>query len=161
MSAARQGFSLTGRTIATLWVVLLASPQVLKAQVGLTSGMAQVALVTRVAPRGSIEGVTPHREIGRTSTVREAAVTVRLSANTGYQLVVRRTAAPVSRLWVRAASGEFQELKAGSAVTVAREPRGGGQSDRQVHYRIEATEGVERVMEPLPVRYEIAISPTM
>src|SRR5687768_13554561 len=68
VSAARQGFSLTGRTIATLWVVLLASPQVLEAQASLTSGMAQVALVARVAPRGSIEGVTPHREIGRTST---------------------------------------------------------------------------------------------
>lgn len=159
MDAAPRGSSLVRSLIGFL--VLLGMPQRLEAQVGLSSGMAQVALVARVAPRGSVDGVTPQRETGRTRSIREASVTVRMFANTGYQLVVRGTGAPASRLWVRAAGGEFQEVSAGSSVTVVRDARGGGTREHQVQYRMETTGGAESVMPSLPVRYEIAISPTM
>lgn len=140
--------------------VCLLAPQAVGAQVGLTSGMAQVALVARIAPRGSIQGVSAEREAARTGSFREASVKVRLSANTGYQLVVRGTAIPTSRIWVRAASGEFQELTAGASVTVARDAHCAGQWEREVHYRIEAEESAP-ALNALPVRYEIAIDPVM
>jgi hypothetical protein len=155
VGAARQALDVTRIALA---LVLLALPRVLEAQVGLTSGMAQVTLVARVAPRGTIQGVSPQRETGNSGSVRESSVTVRLAANAGYQLIVRGTATPTSRIWVRSANGEFQELRAGSAVVVARDPRGGGEWERSVHYRIE-TSGNGAPL--LPVRYEIAIAPTI
>ena len=141
-----------------LILVSLALPRDLQGQVGLTSGIAQVTLMARVAPRGAIQAVSPEQETATSGSIRESSVTVRLAANTGYQLIVRATATPASRTWVRGANGEFQELKAGSAVVVARDPRGGGQWERSVHYRIEAS-GSETPA--LPVRYEIAIAPTI
>jgi hypothetical protein len=138
----------------------LVRPQGAEAQVGLSSGMAQVALVARIAPRGSIQGVSAQRETGRVGTLREASVTVRMSANTGYQLMVRGTGAPTSRIWVQAANGEFQELTAGSSVTVAQDTHRAGQWEREVRYRIEAQDSEDNGS-ALPVRYEIAINPTM
>jgi hypothetical protein len=58
VGAARRVISLIGGTLAALCLVGLARPQVARAQVGLTSGMAQVALVARIAPHGSIQGVS-------------------------------------------------------------------------------------------------------
>lgn len=159
MSAARQLIG-TLRTLATLSVVLFARPQGVQAQIGITSGMAQVALVARIAPRGSIQGVSAQRETGRVGTIREASVTVRMSANTGYQLMVKGTGASTSRIWVRAASGEFQELTAGSSVTVARDTHCAGQWEREVQYRIETQESAGDLT-VLPVRYEIAINPVI
>jgi hypothetical protein len=86
---------------------------------------------------------------------------VRMSANTGYQLVARGTGAASSRIWVRAASGEFQELTAGSSVTVARDTHCAGQWEREVRYRIEGSDSNDDGSLALPVRYEIAINPTM
>ena len=159
MGEARRIISLTGSTLATLGMLGIAQPQVARAQVGLTSGMAQVALVARSAPHGAIQGVSSQRETGRVGLVREASVTVRVSANTGYQLVVRGTGVPNSRIWVRAASGEFQELTAGSSVMVARGARAAGQWEREVSYRIESA--AEDGPVELPVRYEIVVSPTI
>jgi hypothetical protein len=156
VGATRQGI-VSGFVTLT---VLLASPQRSEAQVGITSGMAQIALVARVAPRGSIEGVGPQRETARVGSVREASVTVRLVANTGYQLVVRGMAS-ATRVWVRGANGEFQKLSAGSAVTVARDSRGNGPREHQVEYRIEASDVAGNEAPVLPARYEIAINPTM
>jgi hypothetical protein len=161
VGAARQTLSRNGRTLATLWVALVAAPPMLEAQVGLTSGMAQVALEARSAPRGSIQGVSSPRETGRNGSVRETSVTVRLSANTGYQLMVRGTGAGSSRIWVRAVNGEFQELTAGSSVTVARNGHSAGQWDREVQYRIQSADAADINEQALPVRYEIAINPTM
>jgi hypothetical protein len=161
VGAAQQVLRLLGRTLAALSVVLLGSTAVMEAQVGLTSGMAQVALVARIAPRGSIQGVSQQRETGRVGSVRETSVAVRLSANTGYQLIVRGTGSPTSRVWVRATNGEFQELTAGSSVTVARDAHNAGRWEREVHYRIETLGGADSDLQALPVRYEIAISPTM
>lgn len=64
-------------------------------------------------------------------SVRETSVAVRLSANTGYQLIVRGTGSPTSRVWVRATNGEFQELTAGSSVTVARDAHNAGRWERE------------------------------
>jgi hypothetical protein len=144
------------RTLAALGVVL-ALPAVAESQVGITSGLVQVALVAHVAPRGSIQGVSAERETGRIGSVREASVTVRVAANTGYQLVVRGTAVAASRIWVRGVNGEFQELTAGSSVIVARGMHAAGQWDREVQYRIESAGDLNS----LPVRYEIALSPQL
>jgi hypothetical protein len=144
------------RTVAALGVVF-ALPGVAQSQVGLPSGVAQIALVAHIAPRGSIQGVSAERETGRIGSVRESSVMVRVDANTGYQLMVRGTAIADSRIWVRGVSGEFQELTAGSSVTVARGTHAAGQWDREVQYRIESASNVNS----LPVRYEIAIDPTL
>jgi hypothetical protein len=144
------------RILAALGVVL-ALPVVAESQVGITSGVTQIALIAHVAARGSIQEVSAERETGRIGSVREASVTVRVAANTGYQLVVRGTAVTASRIWVRGVNGEFQELTAGSSVTVARGTRAAGQWDREVHYRIESASDLNS----LPVRYEIALSPQL
>lgn len=161
MSASRQVISQTLRTLAAIGMVVLATPRVAESQIGLISGMAQVTLVARIPPRGSIQGVSAQRENGRTGTLREASVTVRVSVNTGYQLLVRAAGVPTSRIWVRAVTGEFQELTAGSPVTVARDTRCAGQWEREVHYRIESSGPDDAASNALPVRYEIAINPTL
>ena len=153
MGASRQ---VLVRTVAALGVVL-AFPGVAQSQVGISSGVAQIALVAHIAPRGSIQGVSAERETGRMGAVREASVMVRVAANTGYQLVVRGTSVAASRIWVRGVNGEFQELTASSSVTVARGTHAAGHWDREVQYRIESAGDLNS----LPVRYEIAIDPTL
>jgi hypothetical protein len=146
--------------LTTLAVALSLSPvAVAKAQVGLTSGMAQVALVAYSAPRGAIQDVGHQQEVSRTGRVSEASVLVRMSSNTGYQLIVRGTGSTTSRIWVRAANGAFQELRAGSAVTVARGTPTAG--EREVRYRIESANAADMAEQSLPVQYEIAINPTL
>ena len=144
------------RTVVALGVVL-ALPGVAESQVGISSGTAQIALVAHIAQRGSIQAVSAEREAARTGTIREASVMVRVAANTGYQLVVRGTAVAASRVWVRGVNGEFQELTAGSSVTVARGTHAAGQWDREVQYRIESAGDLNS----LPVRYEIALNPQL
>jgi hypothetical protein len=122
--------------------------------------MAQVTLVARIAPRGAIQMAGRTRETNRAGVIREASAVVRLSANTGYRLLVRGTGSPKSRIWVRDADGKFQELTAGSSVTVAHTARAAGQCEREVHYRIEMTES-GAPLTPLPVRYEMAINPSL
>jgi hypothetical protein len=140
--------------------LLIAASRGAQGQVGITSGLAQVALVARISPRASIQGVVAQHET-TTGTMRDGTVTVNMSANSGYELRVRGTAASASRIWVRAVSGEFQEVKAGSTVTVAKDAQCAGQWEREVQYRIETQEGGTSTPAPLPVLYEIAISPTL
>jgi hypothetical protein len=144
------------RTLVILGVVLTL-PRVAQGQVGITSGLTQVALVAHVAPRGSIQGVSATRETGRVGGLRATSTTVHISANTGYRLVVKAAGAPASRIWVRAVNGEFQELTAGSSITVARGGHTAGLAEREVQYRLESAGGETS----LPVRYEIAISPQL
>ena len=153
MGASRQ---VLVRTVAALGVVL-GLPGVAQSQVGISSGVAQIALVAHIPPRGSIQGVSAERETARMGSVREASVMVRVAANTGYQLVVRGTTVAGSRVWVRGVNGEFQELTAGSSVTVARDTHAAGQWDREVQYRIESAGDLNS----LPVRYEIALNPQL
>lgn len=153
MVAARR---ILGQALVTFGAIL-GLPGVAQGQVGITSGLTQVALVAHVAPRGSIQGVSAERETSRMGALREASVTVRMSANTGYRLIVRSAGASTSRIWVRSVTGEFQELTAGSSVTVARGAHTAGQSEREIQYRIESGGNSNS----LPVRYEIAISPQL
>jgi hypothetical protein len=106
------------------------------------------------------------RLIGVHGSIREAAVTIQLSTNHGYRLVVRGTnepqgarSEPGRRIWVRGVDGKFHELGNGSRITVVHE-RLHGKSDPEVVYRIE-TSGAESGMWSLPVRYEIAVTPVL
>jgi hypothetical protein len=151
-----------GRRLAALVVLAVAGPVTIQAQVGLTSGGAQIALIARVAPGASIKGVSEMRETARQGTLSEGTVKIRLSANTGYRLVVVGTAPvsskaqPASRLWVRAENGRFEEVSSGAAVTVVRGQHTVAGWEPEVSFRSEASEsGV------LPVRYEIRIDPTI
>lgn len=144
---------------AAAMLALLSGPK-LAAQAGLSTGVAQIALVARSAPQAAIQRVSPALETGRNGSTKEVSVSVGLAANTGYRLVVVGTpAANGSRLWVRGVDGEFQELTPGTAVTVARDGRIAGTSEREVSYRTETS--VPDGMKPLPVRYEIRVEPTI
>jgi hypothetical protein len=138
---------------------IMAGTQRLEAQVGLSSGLSQVTLVARVSPRGSIQSVSGQRESGQEGAIRLVSVTVQLSANTGYQLRVHRAGNLANRIWVRSANGRFEELTAGAPVTVASDRNCTGQWQREVQYRVETAEDAE--LAGLPVRYEVAINPTM
>jgi hypothetical protein len=144
--------------LGAVMVAALSGAAPLSAQVGLGSNLAQVALVVRVAPRASIEGVSPAVRSTRQGALTEASVKVRLSTNTAYRLVVVGTASSqASRLWVRSSSGDFYELVPGASVTVAQGARSAGQLEREVSYRLES----DGTLESLPVRYEIVVTPAI
>ena len=148
------------RTLAAMLAAAWGGAAPMAAQVGLGSDVAQVALVVQVAPAVAIQGAAPLIRSSNGS-VTEASVNLRLSTNTGYRLVaVGLRPGRGSRLWVRSATGEFQELTAGASVTVARESPTAGQVEREVSYRIESAAGGDGV-ESLPVRYEVVINPTI
>jgi len=155
-----------GRRLAALGILAVAGPAAVQAQVGLTSGTVQVALIARVAPRASVNGVGVLRETARAGLFSEGTVKVGLSANTGYHLVVVGTA-PVgsrtdaaSRLWVRAQDGRFEEIKPGAAVTVLRGHHAIAGSEPEVSFRSQTSASGEG-SQALPVRYEIRIDPTI
>ena len=129
------------------------------AQVGLASAVASVTLVAHVDPQGSIFSITPPRQTGQAGPLMEAVTTVRLSSNTGYQLIVRGLEGSTSRIWFRSATGEFVLLNVVTSVPVARATRGSGETLQDVYFRFE--EPVSGgTPPPLPVRYELAIDPT-
>ena len=143
--------------LTTLAILALTSASSLEAQVGLSSGAAPVALLARVAPRTSVPAVSPAREIRSQEEMTEVAVNVRYSVNSPYRLVVRATDShPTSRVWVRAADGEYREVVAGSSVTVIRGAHSASLQEREVRYRIESRRSLE-----LPVRYEIVVNPAI
>jgi hypothetical protein len=132
----------------------------LEGQVGLSSGVAQVSLVVRSAPRVSVKAVGLPRETGRQGDLRAAVVGLRFSTNGAYRVVVRSADSDrASRVWVRAVDGTFKELGAGSAVIVARGTGSAGDWEREVSYRIEDGSG-DRLLD-LPVRYDIYVEPTL
>lgn len=155
-----------GRRLAALGILAVAGPATIQAQVGLASGGAQIALIARVAPGASINGVSQTRETARRGTLSEGTVKVRLSANTAYRLVVVGTAPvssqaePASRLWVRADNGRFEELRSGTAVTVVRGHHPTGEWEPEVSFRSEASH-TDEGPQVLPVRYEIRIDPVI
>ena len=92
--------------------------------------------------------------------MREGTVRLRVSANAEYRLVVVGTApAAGARFWVRDAGGEFREVTAGSAVTVARD-RAASDWVEEVRYRAEPLNPAEG-SDALPMRYEIRVEPTI
>jgi hypothetical protein len=155
-----------GRSLAALAILALIGPAALEAQIGLASGSARIELMARVLPRVSVDGARSVRETARQGNVREETVAIRLSANTGYRLVVVGTAPPGSqagpapRLWVRSESGRFEEVRSGAVVTVVRSQRAAGECESEVSFRREAPESVEG-RQLLPVRYEVRIDPTI
>jgi len=90
----------------------------------------------------------------------EAVTTVRLSSNAGYRLIVRGVEGSTSRVWVRSSTGEFVLLTAGTSVPVAGAPRGSEETLQDVYFRFEAPVS-GGTPPPLPVRYELAIDPTI
>lgn len=164
MSAA-PALGMIGRGLVA-WGILAVTPAALQAQVGLASGSARITLIARVAPRASINGVTTAQETARQGSLKEGTVKVRLTANTGYRLVVVGTG-PVSsngqaasRVWVRAENGRFEEVRSGTAVTVARGHHADAASEPEVSFRSETSASGEG-SQALPVRYEVRIDPTI
>jgi hypothetical protein len=149
----------TSRIIAVLGVTALCFSQVAEAQVGLTSGLAQVTLVARRSPEGALPAVGLSRELGRRGSVREAVATVRITANAGYRLVVRHAPGTDARVWVTSMDGELQEVTRDSSVTVDR-GRGGDELEREVHIRVDGP-GSNTSPGSLPVFYDLVMSPTL
>lgn len=150
----------TGSTLTILGAVALFGTSTLQAQVGVSSGVAQVALVVRAAPRVSLPAAATTREIASTGAVREALVGLSVTANSAYRLVVRgMSSRSNSRVWVRAIDGRYQEVVSGSSATVLRSAHSAGGQQREVSYRMEAQAGED--LAELPVRYEIVVEPTL
>jgi hypothetical protein len=152
-----------GRRAALLVVLTGAGPAAAQAQIGLTSAPVQVALIARSSPRAAVSGVSAFRETARSGTSTEGTVTVSLSVNTGYRLVVVGTdpegsRAAGARVWVRADNGRFELISSGTRVTVLRGPRATGQP--QVKFRTERPDP-GRSTAVLPVRYELRIDPSI
>jgi hypothetical protein len=158
-----RGATLAGRALVLGWMVMLTVTGTAQAQVGISSGLAQVVLVARSEPRASIDSVGTPIERGISGSTRELSVAVRVTTNTGYRLSVIRNDPRDSDwggIWVKTESGEFRNLDRGSTVLVARgenEPRPGG---LDVLYRVERVTQPGAVEAP-PVRYEIAINPQL
>ena len=151
------GGTVDRRLMAIVAVAALCFPPVAEAQVGLSSGPAQVTLVARRSAQGSLGTVGTTRELSRRGSVREALTTVRLTANARYRLVVRRSPGTAARVWVRSIDGEFHEVTRDTPVTVDR-GRGGVEQERQVHIRVD---GPDHSRGPLPVFYDLVLSPAL
>jgi hypothetical protein len=151
-----------------LFMGFLAWPGEIQGQVGILSRAAQVGLVATAPVRASMPGVSRLREGHAIGSLRQGAVSVRLSSNGGFRLIVRgigdaNGARPHagSRVWVRAVDGQFHEVKAGSAFIVARQDQQGGDYQPEVQYRIESSTSDREATRVLPVRYEVAVNPVL
>ena len=134
------GLRRIGTATIVLWSVITARPREIQGQVGLTSGETRVALVAVAPAHASLVSVSPPQQAAGAGSVRQKSVTVRLTGNNGYRLLVRRsgnnTSGAAGRIWVRGADGDFHELTPGSAVTIADEPLA-GDHQQEVLYRLE------------------------
>jgi len=145
------------RIILAIGVASLCLGPAAAAQVGLSSGIAQVSLLARRSTQGALSaGAT--REVRRVGSVRETTATVRISANSGYRLAVRRAPGTDTRVWVKSIDGNFQELTGNTPVTVDRGTRSGREREREVQFRVEGP-GSDRAT-LLPVFYDLVMSPT-
>ncbi len=141
-------------------ILALAGGTELEAQAGLSSRVSLVALIARVAPRASMMQAGPAIETGTRGGAKELSVKIHLLANTGYRLVALGTAPMAARpLLVRDVEGEYRELTAGTAVTVARDHRGTGEWLGEVRYRSHSSHGDSE--DALPVRYEVRVDPSI
>ena len=151
--------------IAALVAALIAWSGEVRAQVGLASREARISLVARVPVAAVMEEVSSPRTITVRGSIREAAVTVRLTSNSGYRLIVHdirseQHASATGRIWVLGADGKFHELVNGSPVTVVHEKQRAGELARDVVFRIEhSAELLEQ--QSVPVRYDVAVNPSM
>jgi hypothetical protein len=130
--------------------------------VGLTSGLGQVVLVARSAPRGSIDSVGLPVERDSKRAGREIAVTLKVSANTPYRLSVVGNGSKdafYGGIEVRGLSGVFQPVGRGTSVLVGRGQGEAGTGRLTLLYRV-ANSASGPIPAP-PVRYELAIAPEM
>ena len=155
-----------GTATVVLWSVILAWPREIQGQVGLAPGEARVALVAVAPAHASLDTASPPREGASLGSLREGSVTVRLSCNNGYRLMVRRignsasTGGAASRVWVRSVDGQFHELTPGSSVTIADQPPA-EEDEREVFYRIEDLPKSPSTLQDLPVHYDLAVKPVI
>ncbi|HEX6434379.1 MAG TPA: hypothetical protein VFZ87_09040 [Gemmatimonadales bacterium] len=165
MSAVRLPAERIGKA-ALLIAILLAPTERAEAQVGLASRESRIVLIAQVPSGASLQAVSSPRVLGMPGSVREATVTVRLASSSGYRLLVHGTtrgyarAGQSERIWVRGLDGRFHELQENSPVTVAQDQRPAGELDRHIVYRFETAGPADQPVS-LPVRYEIAVSPTL
>jgi hypothetical protein len=143
------------RAITATIVMTLVSSLSLHAQVGLSSGSAQVLLVARAAPHAALPSVSTPRKLEHRNGLTHASVNVHMSGNRGYRLVVRSDASSASRVWVRGLDAQYRELVPGIAVTVAEEEA--GRAEHEVSYKLQTD--APRSSITLPVRYEILVDP--
>ena len=153
-----------GCTAVGILAALLASSSPVQAQEGLRSRSLQVALIARVPARGALQSVGPAHEVGTIGELKQASVSLKLSANSGCRLVVLRSVGSTdnenhARIWVRNAAGDFEELRPGSGVTVARDRVFGGEEQREVRYLFDTHGSAGMDATALPVRYEIRMDP--
>jgi hypothetical protein len=150
-------------TSAAILAALLACSSTVQAQQGLRSRSLQIALRARVPAHGALQSVGPAREVATIGELKQASVSLKLSANSGCRLVVLRSAGSINeshaRIWVRNAKGDFEELKPGSGVTVARDRVFAGEDEREVRYMFDADAAGALDATALPVRYEIRMDP--
>jgi hypothetical protein len=89
-------------------------------------------------------------------------VTVRLSGNNGYRLLVRRleisAAGVAGRVWVRGVDGKFHELTPRSTVTIGDEPPAGAYQ-QEILYRLEDLTNSGSTLKAPPIHYDIAVKP--
>jgi hypothetical protein len=139
---------------------ILGLSQSAQAQVGLASSVAQITLVARAAPGGRLPDLDRIREIRRGRGIREGAATLRFSTNTAYRLIARRLANSGSRVWVRSAKGEYQELRADAPVTVLVQETPAQDMNWELQFRQETTDRSGPTA-ALPIRYDLVISPSL
>jgi hypothetical protein len=151
------------RILILSWMTFLIMPAVAAGQTGLSSGLGQVVLVARSAPRGSIESVGIPVERAGNREGREIAVAVRVSANTAYRLSVIRCDpkdSPYGGMQVQGVSGEFQRVERGTSILVALGQAESGTGSLTVVYRMQPSISSGPAM-VLPIRYELAIAPQL
>jgi len=139
---------------------MVAFPAGVQAQIGLSSGVAQVALKVTSPARAALQPSGSLPVAIRLEADGGATVRLHLSANGAYRMVVHRTGdESSSRLLVRAADGAYHELRAGSPVVVQRGSHASNGDESSVRFRWEKRADPAPVV--LPVRYEIVVDPTI
>jgi hypothetical protein len=152
------GVGQNGRVRTLLALALLVFARSAAAQVGLASSPARITLVAQVPARAAIEQAA----IGQTRVggMKETTLTVHLTANSSYRLVVRGTVSGGRRVWVRAADGAYHPLVGGASVTVLRERRAGKEGEQKIRFRTESDSTQLSNPSP-PVRYEVVVDPVL
>jgi hypothetical protein len=126
----------------------------LQAQVGISSGVTQVALVVHAPSHATLPSVS-HRKMGRRGNLSEAGIRIHVSATSGYRVVARGNAGMTSRIWIQVADEHYQEVTPGAAVTLPGGQR--GTSEREVRYLTDGSSSTADV----PVHLELVIDPVI
>ena len=149
-----------GRCMGAVAVLAVGSATGLSGQVGISSSVAQVALIARAVPLVTLHAVGRPRQTERRGNLRSAVVSLHFSANSAHRLIVRNTSTEdSSRVWVRVVDGTYAELVPGAVLRIARSGGSTRVIEREISYRIESNS--ENAELELPVRYEIAVDPTL